>query len=395
MAKLSRRIKIDYHADLEKAARQMILVHRIDTLIRLILRTIIRTIRVKHAGIFLYDKEKQYYTIKVSKGKRGLKIPAGFTMVKKDNPIVTYFTDAKSKLFDRNFLIYDKINYYIRSCRRRGEDGLIGYLASMRELLSLYQAKACVPGFFRNDLVGILFLGAKETGDNFTSQELGFLSVLASDVVMAIQNAWLFEDLNKQLNVNKKLFLGTVTALASAIDAKDGYTAGHTDRVVSYAMEIARHCDILPKYNRQDFLENLRISALLHDIGKIGIPEMVLNKKGPLTEEERGFIYTHPLVGISILNPIKEFKDVMLGVKYHHERWDGGGYPSGLKGDEIPLIASIVAVADSFDAMTSNRSYRKALSKKEAVEEIKRNSGKQFSSSIVKAFLAACRDKKI
>jgi len=388
-------MKKDYRHDLEKAARQMILVHRIDTLIRLILRTIMRNIPVKHVGIFLYDKEKKEYIIKVSKGKEGVKIPEGFAKITESNPLVKYFTDKQFVAFNQDFLLYNRISYYLKYSRSKGKNSLVQYLESLKEELSFIQAKACIPGFFRNILVGILFLGAKEDKSAFRPEELGFLSVLASDVVMAIQNARLFEDLNKQLNSNKALFLNMVTALATAIEAKDKYTSGHTERVVRYSLAIV---DNLSKTNTlisKEFRENLRIAALLHDIGKIGIPEKVLNKKTFLTDKERKYIFNHPLVGIGILAPIPELKEVILGVKYHHERYDGNGYPFKLKGNKIPLVAAVISVADSYDAMTTDRPYKKALPYKDAIEEIKNNQGKQFNPKVVDAFLKACYNNEI
>ena len=385
----------DYRHDLEKTARQMILVHRVDTLIRLILRTIMRNIKVKHSGIFLYDKDKDEYVIRVSKGEKGVKIPEGFAKIEKGSPIIRYFTDKELSSFDHDFLLYRRINYYLKYSRSKGRNDLVSFLDDLREQLSLFQAKACIPGFFRNDLVGILFLGAKENGGVFRPEELGFLSVLASDVVMAIRNAWLFEDLNRQLDKNRKLFLNTVVAFATAIEAKDKHTSGHTERVAECSLAIARILRETEPQISNEFMENLRVAALLHDIGKIGVPEKILNKKGKLTDEERQFILKHPLIGANILNPISEFKDIIVGVKYHHERYDGKGYPLGLKGEETPLIAAIIAVADSYDAMTSDRPYKKAMSKTEALEEIKRNRGKQFNPRVVDAFVKAFENNEI
>ena len=143
------------------------------------------------------------------------------------------------------------------------------------------------------------------------------------------------------------------------------------------------------------FLEHLHISSLLHDIGKIGIPESILNKNGPLDEDEKKRMQEHPIVGVNILAPIKELEHSMLGVKYHHEKYDGSGYPEGLKGEEIPLIASIISAADTFDAMTTNRPYRQALSVKEAVEEIARASGKQFDPRVVNALVELYHEKEV
>lgn len=378
----------DYRKYLESAARQMILVHRVDTLARLIVRAIVRNIHVNHAGIFLYDKVKNEYTVMVSKGQKGTKIPVGFTKVRNDNPIIRFFTDKTlKKHIKQDFLLYSRINYFIKSNRAGKDKKLSNFMEKLTSEFSLYKAKAFVPGFYRKNLVGVLFLGDKADGKSFKPDELGFLSVLASDVVMAIQNARLFEDLNNQLDINKKLFLSTVTALATAIEAKDRYTIGHTERVMKYSVEISRNLTGITIPNIKEFEENLKIAALLHDIGKIGISENLLNKKAPLTDQERLSISEHPIMGVEILNPITEFKDVLLGVKYHHERFDGKGYPFGLSGNEIPLAAAIISVADAYDAMTSKRPYRKAFPHEKAIAQIKLNRGKQFNPAVVDAFL--------
>jgi HD-GYP domain-containing protein (c-di-GMP phosphodiesterase class II) len=158
---------------------------------------------------------------------------------------------------------------------------------------------------------------------------------------------------------------------------------------VSYSLEIAENLEMPDVDDYKNFKENLIVAALLHDIGKIGVPEKVLNKKTFLNTKEWEFIHKHPMLGIDILHPIREYEDAISGIKYHHERYDGKGYPFNLKGEEIPLIASIIAVADAFDAMTSERPYRKAMTVKQAVNEIMKNKGKQFNPSVVDAFLRA------
>jgi HD-GYP domain-containing protein (c-di-GMP phosphodiesterase class II) len=144
-----------------------------------------------------------------------------------------------------------------------------------------------------------------------------------------------------------------------------------------------------------NFLEYLNIAALLHDIGKIGIAESILNKEGPLDDLERERIKEHPLIGVSILQSIKELEPSILGVKYHHEKYDGTGYPEGLRGEEIPLIALVISVADALDAMTTDRPYRRALSKEEAISEIERQSGKQFSPLVTETLLELHKEGKI
>ena len=380
-------MQIKYRKELEKTARQIILIHREETLIKLILRTIVRNIKVEHAGMLIFDKNRDEYVVKVSRGYSGIKIPIGLAKVKKDNPMIRYFTDKKLN-FPREILFLDKLNRLSQTPKVKRNSKLQKFLEELKLNFSLYHAKACIPGFFRDDLIGILFLGEKKNKKNFLEAELSFLSVLASDVVMAIKNAWLIDDLNQQLQINNRLFLQMVSALASSIEAKDKYTIGHTERVVTVCLIIAEN--LKRKEKESDwaaFIENLRIAALLHDIGKIGIPEKLLNKKQPLTSKEREIIKTHPLIGANIISNIEALRQALLGVKHHHERYDGQGYPSGIKGKQIPLIAAIVCLADAFDAMTVDRPYRKGFSLEAAIEEIKINRGKQFSPMVVDAFL--------
>ncbi|MCP4653171.1 MAG: HD domain-containing protein [Candidatus Omnitrophica bacterium] len=380
-------MRANHRKDLENIARQMILVHNADALIELVLRTIVSNLRVTHAGILIYDKTREEYVVKISKGRHGFKIPSGFVKVTKKNPLIEYFTNKKRN-FPKDFILFTKIDEYIRNSKK--SRATRAFLQDLKVNLSFHQARVCVPGFFGKDLIGILFLGDKVSKKRFSEGELGFLSVLASDVVMALKNAWLVEDISTQLANNKRLFLQMVATLASSIEAKDKYTMGHTERVMEYSLDIANK--MKNEKNIVDwgkFLENLKISALLHDIGKIGIPESILNKPDSLTDEERKVIRQHPLIGVNILKNVDELDEALLGVKFHHERYDGKGYPSGLSGEDIPFIASVISLADAFDAMTTDRPYRKALSLREAVAEIKRNKGKQFAPDVVDAFLKA------
>ena len=189
------------------------------------------------------------------------------------------------------------------------------------------------------------------------------------------QNTELSKDLNE-------LFYKTIKAISSALDAKDKYTHGHSYRVTLYSLILA---DKL-KYSNK-FIEDLETAGLLHDVGKIGIPQSILCKPGKLTDEEYASMKTHPSQGEEMINDVKQLCVISDWIKAHHERWDGKGYPSGLKGEEIPLASRIIALADTYDAMTSTRSYRKALSHEEAIAEIERCSGTQFDPNLAKAFI--------
>ncbi|MBM3250212.1 MAG: HD domain-containing protein [Candidatus Omnitrophica bacterium] len=388
-------MSLDYKKELEDAAKTMILVHEPESLIRMIVRTIVQKVRIKHAGILLRDKARDTYVLTVSRGAQGLKIPKGYARMDADNPLISLFRDPPQQhAFDRRVIIFDKIKKILKS--KTASAALKKSLKGALYQMEIFEATACIPAYFRNELLGLLLLGRKKSGHNFRREVLDFFVALASDVAMAIRNAQLFTDLQEELEKNKRLFLHTTVALAAAIDAKDHYTHGHTARVTNLSLAIAER---LKERNivsfDQEFLEQLHIAGLLHDIGKIGIPESILNKDASLNEAEKKRMEEHPLVGETILSPIKELGESVLGVKYHHEKYDGSGYPEGLKGEQIPLIAAIISVADTFDAMITDRPYRKGLSKEEAIAEIERVSGSQFDSRIARALIELYREKKV
>ncbi|MCF0140507.1 MAG: HD domain-containing protein [Mogibacterium sp.] len=194
-----------------------------------------------------------------------------------------------------------------------------------------------------------------------------------------IQQIEIIEDENEK---NNRLTLDMLTALVGTIEAKDQYTNGHSNRVANYSKQLAEKLGY-----SESGAENIYRIALLHDIGKIAIPDYILKKDGMLTKREYETIRSHPLKGAEILKEIQEFPDLYLGALYHHERWDGKGYPYGIKGDEIPEVASIISVADAYDAMTSERSYRAAFTTKKARREIEKGSGTQFSPDVSKVML--------
>ncbi|HEU5180637.1 MAG TPA: HD domain-containing phosphohydrolase [Candidatus Polarisedimenticolia bacterium] len=177
---------------------------------------------------------------------------------------------------------------------------------------------------------------------------------------------------------NQELFLGTIKALAAAIDEKDPYTRGHSDRVMRYSVMIAKELGL-----SQREIRDVEIGSLLHDVGKIGIDDRILRKPSVLTEEEYRYMKQHPEKGFAMLASIKNMRDINPAVKHHHERWDGSGYPSGLKGDDIPLIARIVNVADTFDAMTTNRPYQKSMTFEKAVARLRELSGSAHDPRLV------------
>src|SRR5580693_1164099 len=189
---------------------------------------------------------------------------------------------------------------------------------------------------------------------------------------------------------NHELFLGSIRMLAAAIDEKDPYTRGHSGRVAKYSIIIAQHLS-LPS----DELEKIRISALLHDVGKIGVDDRVLKKPGALTNEEFALMKQHPLKGANIMRPVAQLKEMLPGIELHHEHVDGGGYPHGLKSDEIPLMARIIAVADTLDAMTTNRPYQTAKEIDDALQVIRKLAGSKFDLKVVAALEAVVQTGKL
>ncbi len=238
-----------------------------------------------------------------------------------------------------------------------------------RPLISL----AIVPLKMRDRLIGWIAVTSVTPSKRFDEGQRKLLSIVASRAAAAIENARLYEDL-------QATFQQTIQSLANTIDKMDRYTAGHSERVAQYAVSLARWLG-LP----EDQIEIVRHSALMHDIGKVGCV-MNLNKPGKLTGDEYEIFKKHPTYGKDILDPIKFLGPVIPGVHLHHERWDGRGYPLGLAGQEIPLIARIISVADTYDAMTSDRAYRRALPHEVTVNEIERCSGSQFDPDVAGTF---------
>jgi HD-GYP domain-containing protein (c-di-GMP phosphodiesterase class II) len=212
--------------------------------------------------------------------------------------------------------------------------------------------------------------------------EIGDLAKNFNIMSGSIQNA--VEDLKKAAQENHLLFVNSIRMLAAAIDAKDPYTRGHSERVARYSIAIGKHLGLPPEQVR-----NLRISALLHDVGKIGIDDRILRKPGALSEDEFEIMKTHPEKGAAIMSGVAQLIDIIPGMKYHHEKWSGGGYPDGLVGDQIPMQARIVAIADTFDAMTTNRPYQKAMDLGYVVEKIVSFADSRFDPQVVAAFAKA------
>ncbi len=212
-----------------------------------------------------------------------------------------------------------------------------------------------------------------------TRNEIGQLSTTFNYMAEELQKY--IEKLKKALSENNQLFLGTIRALATAIDEKDPYTRGHSVRVNKYAVIIAKYMGL-----SGDEIKDIHVASLLHDVGKIGIDDSILKKPSPLTDEEYSIMKQHPEKGANIMSPIKQMYNIIPGMRYHHEKKGGGGYPENLKGDEIPISARIIHVADTFDAMTTDRPYQEAMTFDQAVKRLNEMKGWDCDEKVLEAF---------
>ncbi len=332
---LSLSAKLDVNPILNQAIDQALLVTKADS-----------------GSIMLLDEETQTLTIEAARGiepefqrKTRLKVGQGIAgwVAKVSKPLI--IADTESGRF--------------KELLRRGE--IVSALS--------------VPLKTKEKVIGVLSVNRKTSKEPFTKENLNLISSFAAQVAIAIENARLYKDL-------EATFLGAISALAAAVEAKDHYTFGHSQIVTKYAVAIAKELSLT-----ESEIESIQIASMLHDIGKIGLDGTILNKPGKLTSEERAEINLHPLIGVNILKSLKFLKGAIPLILYHHEHFDGKGYPQGLSGEAIPLGARIIAVADAFNAMISERPYRPAMTIGEATEELRNYSGTQFDSTIVEAFL--------
>lgn len=237
------------------------------------------------------------------------------------------------------------------------------------------QSLLCVPLISKGRVIGVVEVMNKMNGTLFDEEDSQSLAAFATQGAIALENARLYSEL-------KRAFTETVRVMTNAIEARDPYTRGHTERVTHLALGIARELG----WSRER-LETLEIGALVHDIGKIGVSDSILRKPARLTKQEYAKMKTHPVLGAAMLEGVSMLRPILPYILYHQERYDGTGYPFGLKGTEIPVEGRLLAVVDTFDAMTSDRPYRKGLSQEVAIAEIVRHRATQFDPDIVDALL--------
>lgn len=312
---------------------------------------------------------------------------------------VTELTEAdRSTLFfidsEKNEL-YSKIAQGVEEIRISVDVGIAGYVARTGKTLNIadahqdsnhyrqvdkktgYRTKSvlCMPiQNMHGERIAVIQVLNKQTAEVFTEEDEELLGALLPQIGIAIENARLYDSLQES-------YRETIKALVNTLDARDVETREHSSRVVKYTLEIAREMGIAGKE-----LDAIRYGAMLHDVGKIGVKDAILHKPGPLTPDEWEQMRKHSEIGYEMLKDVKLLKYSLPIILHHHERYDGDGYPGGLSGEDIPIGARIFAIADTLDAMTSSRPYRKALPYEVAYEEIVKNAGAQFDPRIVELF---------
>ncbi|MEK6300873.1 MAG: HD domain-containing phosphohydrolase [Acidobacteriota bacterium] len=251
------------------------------------------------------------------------------------------------------------------------------------------RARVFVPMIARGELMGLIFLSDKLTREPYSEEDIEIIAAISQHIAIAFHNHRLLLSLKRKADENRRLYRemrhiyrDTVRAFGAAIDLKDAYTSGHSDRVAKYSEAIAREMGLTGQS-----LEYVGVAGYLHDIGKITVDRAIINNPRPLTDREFGELNKHATTGYEILANIRHpWDEIAFMTKCHHEKFDGTGYPAGLRGDEIPLGSKIVTLADSFDAMMTDRPYRSRLPLDRALAEMRRHTGKQFAPEVVAAF---------
>ncbi len=332
-------------------------VPKIEKLVKNITEMTQQTLKAEASSILLFDDGEKELLFEVAEGKAGKTLKQ--IRLSPQSGIAGWVARCGKPLIVNNVTTDQRFD--------RSIDEITGFIT--RSIL-------CVPLVVHRKVVGVIEVLNKLDGSDFNARDLETLISVASTAAMAIENT----KLNQTV---LEAYKGTIKALAAAIDAKDHYTRGHSQRVMEYAILGGKSLSF-----SQDALEVLEYASILHDIGKIGIADSILTKPEALTYQEWKMIIKHPQIGADILKDIPFLEEARRLILHHHEMYDGNGYPAGLKYDEIPLGARLLAVADAFDTMTTDRAYRASPGVNYAIEELYRCSGRQFCPVAVNAFIS-------
>jgi HD-GYP domain-containing protein (c-di-GMP phosphodiesterase class II) len=341
------------HNILNKIGSAVTSTKGIENLLELIIQTLVTGTDAVSGAIFLVESDTGDLTMKVSYG-----LPAG--MDKKA-------LDFKKGLIKR--VLEDRKPEAVFNAGKDEAD----FAGSNNNLAK--DSIMAAPLLYKNNVLGAIIICDKKGKKPFDNNDVVLLSNVCSQTAIAVENY----TLNKNA---EETYLETIMALAIAVETKDAYSKGHLDRVAEYSQRLGKALGL-----DEETLKILKHGAILHDVGKIGIRDDILKKEGPLNEEEQKEMREHVIIGVNIIKPIRSMAALSDLVRYHQELYDGRGYPDGLKGEEIPLTARIIKVCDSYDAMTTDRPYRKGMDKEQAKAELLAKSGIDFDPAIIKIFV--------
>ncbi len=384
---------VDYQKTLRDIAQSMVRLHRPQRLLKLITRLIDKQFSLTHTSFLIAEQKNDRFVFYDSKGQS--RFPVRLLKLELDNPLAMFFQRQGRHSVDS--LTTSELKKRIDDNPDSG-----GPFEKILKIMTDFKVELAVPCFYKKELLGLLLMGPKKDATAFKPGEISFFQILAQDCSMALKTSEyhhalmeknkILEEQIDQIQVMRKkereVYEQIMRCLAQEVHAKDAYTFGHVSQVERLGIMTAKEMG-MDLEGRQGQI--LSAGLILHDVGKIGIPDEILKKPAALTDAEWKIMRTHPEKGARILKPLTDFKEVMEIVLSHHENWDGSGYPRGLKGEDIPFEARIVAVVDAFHAMVSTRTYSRGKSVEHAIDELEKNAGKQFDPKIVKAFLTALK----
>ncbi|MBI3313381.1 MAG: HD-GYP domain-containing protein [Candidatus Omnitrophica bacterium] len=399
-AYVRKRKKIDYQQALREVAKSMVRLKRPERLLKMITRFIDRELGLLHTSIVVLEEKRKRFIFVDSKGAR--RFPIRFVKFEMDHPLVQWFKMGRQSK-PQDYLMRASLNKKLANGRYRllVSEKRETY-EKVKKAMDDLKVELAIPAYFKEMLIGFLLLGEKKDKSSFTDSEISFFQVLTQDCSMAVKNAEYHQGLiEKNRELEKRLkeieamqhkehetYFQIMKALAQEIHAKDPYTFGHINQVERLGIMTAEEMGIDLSGRRRAVLS---AGLILHDVGKVGIPDHILKKPSALTAEEKEIMKEHVDKGAKILSHLSDFKEVAEIVHCHHESFDGTGYPRGLKGEQIPIESRIVSVVDSFHAIVSKRCYSTGKPIEVAFEELERCSGTQFDPQVVTAFIRALK----
>ncbi|HVF49327.1 MAG TPA: HD domain-containing phosphohydrolase [Pyrinomonadaceae bacterium] len=351
-----------------------------EEMVRSALHVVLGALAIRRGGVAEYEREANVLRFVALRGIEN-KLPAGIPLSPEDAEVLG--AGHAGGLF---------VAEQADAARGARGSGVERLSAGLKSLLGHLGVELLTPLVVRGDLVGVILLGGKASDKPFDEEDRETIRTLARHIGVGLHNHRLLREIEHRAEENQRLYeetrdiyRDTVRAFAAAIDCKDKYTQGHSERVGKYCEIIARELGWSAEQ-----VEGIAVAGYLHDIGKLVVDRDIINAPYRIDAKQSSELNRHPAAGYEILRPINHpYADIPLMARYHHERVDGRGYPEGLKGDEIPLGAKIVTLADSFDAMTTDRPYKRRRAIEEVVEDFRRNTGKQFDAPVVIAFCRA------